>query len=88
VINLVPQSKGLTAIADVHQPSEMTDATVGIALAHENAKTEGENGAGLEIAATGTDEMETKMGVGPRIERGAPAGIATRIDEVGEIFNL
>lgn len=59
----------------------------GIALAHENARMEGENGAGLEIAATGTDETETEMGVGPRTERGAPVGSAIRIGEVGEIFN-
>ncbi|KAJ5972865.1 uncharacterized protein N7479_002783 [Penicillium vulpinum] len=71
------QSKGQTATADVHQLPETTDATA------ENARMEGENGAGLEIAATGTDETETEKGVGPRTERGAPVGSATRIDEVG-----
>ena len=85
---LVHQSKSQTASADVHQLHEMTDATAGIALARENARMEGENGAGLEIAATGTDETETEIHVGPRTEREAPVGSATRIDEVGEISTL
>lgn len=84
----VHQIKSQTATADVHQLHEMTDATAGIALAREIARMEGENGAGLEIAATETDETETEMGAGPKIERGAPVGSATRIDEVGGIFNL
>lgn len=84
---LVRQIKSQTATADVHQLHEMTDATAGIALARENARMEGEKGAGLEIAATGTDETETEMGAGPKTEGGASAGSATRIGEVGEIFN-
>ncbi|KAJ5699539.1 hypothetical protein N7455_011428 [Penicillium solitum] len=80
---LVRQIKSQTATADVHQLHEMTDATAGIALARENARTEGENGAGLEIAATGIDETEIEMGAGLKTERGAPVGSATRIDEVG-----
>lgn len=79
---LVRQIKSQTATADVHQLHEMTDATAGIALARENARTEGENGAGLEIAATGIDETEIEMGAGLKTERGAPVGSATRIDEV------
>ncbi|EKV12215.1 hypothetical protein PDIG_45400 [Penicillium digitatum PHI26] len=61
----------------------MTDTTAGIALARENARMEGENGAGLEIAATVIDEMVSEMAVGLRIEREAPVVSATKIDEVG-----
>ncbi|KAJ5778902.1 hypothetical protein N7457_006622 [Penicillium paradoxum] len=80
---LVHQSKSQTVSVDVHQLPETTVATAGIALAHENARMEGENGAGLEIAAIGTAEMEIEMGVGPRTEREAPVGSAITIDEVG-----
>ena len=85
---LVRQIMSQIATADAHQLHEMTDATAGIALARENARMEGENGAGLEIAAIETDETETEMGAGPKTERGAPVGSATRIDEVGKIFNF
>lgn len=80
---LMHQSKSQIATANAHQLHEMTDATADIALAHKNARMEGEIEAGLEIAATGTE-----MGVGPRTERGALAGSATRIDAVGERFEL
>ncbi|KAJ5521203.1 hypothetical protein N7527_005318 [Penicillium freii] len=83
ISGLVRQIMSQIATADVHQLHEMTDATAGIALAHENARMEGENGAGLEIAAIETDETETEMGAGPKTERGAPVGSAIRIDEVG-----
>lgn len=79
----VYQSKSQNAIAGVHQFPEMTDAMAGTALAHDNAMMEGENGAGLEIAAIGIAEMETGMGAGARIARGALVGSATMIDEVG-----
>lgn len=78
---LVRQIMSQIATGDVHQLHEMADATAGIALARENARMEGENGAGLEIAAIETDETETEMGAGPKTERGAPVGSATRIDE-------
>lgn len=81
---LEQQNKSQTATADVHQFHEMTDTTAGIALARENARMEGENGAGLEIAATVIDEMVSEMAVGLRIEREAPVVSATKIDEVGE----
>ncbi|KGO68162.1 protein of unknown function DUF1777 [Penicillium italicum] len=77
------QNKSQAATADVHQLHEMTDATAGIALARENAMMEGENGAGLEIAATVTDETATEMDVALRTEREAPVGSAIRTDEVG-----
>jgi hypothetical protein len=81
--DLIHLGKSQTATADVHQLHARIGATAGIALAHENARMDGENGAGLEIAATGTDETETEMRVGFKTERGAPVGSATRIDEVG-----
>jgi hypothetical protein len=68
------QTKSQIASADVHPPPETADATVGIAHAHENAMIKGENGAGLEIAATDGTEI--------KIERGAPAESATMTDEV------
>jgi hypothetical protein len=80
----VHQSKSQTAAAYVHQLCERTNATAGIALAHENVMTEGENGAGLEIVAIGTERTGIKMDVGPRIARGASVGSAITIDEVGE----
>jgi hypothetical protein len=70
----VLQSQSQTATADVH-PHETIDATVGIALAHQNAMIRGENGAGLEIAATDETEIE--------IKRGAAARNATTNAEVG-----
>lgn len=70
----VPQTKSQTETAGAHPPREMTDVIPGIAHAHENVMTEGENGAGLEIAATD----ETGIGTG----REASAGNAIMNDVV------
>lgn len=80
----MPQSKSQIATAGAHQLPEMKDAMPAIALAHGNALMEGENGAGLEIAAIGIGETEIKMDVGPGIGKGVPVGSAFKTDEVGE----
>jgi hypothetical protein len=58
------------ATAELHH-HETIDATADIAHVHENVMTEGENGAGLGIAAIEVEGMETEMGAWPRTERGA-----------------
>lgn len=75
-----PQTKSQIETAGVHPLPEMTDVIPGTAHAHENVTTEGENGAGLEIAATN----ETEIGIG----REASAGSAIMNDVVRQNFDL
>lgn len=49
---------------------------------HESARTHGEKGAGLQIAATEIEGIRTGMVAHPTIERGAPAETAVMNDEV------
>lgn len=64
----------------------MTDAMVHVKTddtgrARETARTQGEKGAGLEIAATGTEGTETGIHERPRAVTGVPAETAALTDE-------
>lgn len=68
-LTVSPQSKTPIMAVDAHHPPETTDATARvktalIARVHEIVMTEGEKGAGLEIAVTETGGIETEMDVG------------------------
>lgn len=86
IISPADQTRSQLANAELHH-RETIDATADIAHAHENARTEGENGAGLGIVAIETEGTETEMGAGLRIGRGASAGSAIMTDEVGDLFD-
>jgi hypothetical protein len=73
--------------ADVHQIPETNDATAlgktaATALVPEIVMTEGEKGAGLEIAATETGEIETEMDAEFETASGVVAENVGTIDEV------
>lgn len=73
---------GQRSIGVAHHHSETIDVTTGdTARVREIAKTEGENGAGLEIAATVTDGTG-EMDEGLETAKGVRVGTVATIDEV------
>lgn len=87
MITLVKQSQAQRPTPDAHRHPEMTDAmapakTDDTGRVHESARTHGEKGAGLEIAATETEGIRIGMVGVPTIVRGAPAETAATNDEV------